>query len=122
MRHHRDAGRNQLLDLAGDPLAALELDRLGARAHQLGDDLDPVDASLRADEVGQQRGRPPRAAADVEEAVVLADHVVVLHPRPGRIGEVRAIALAYPRDPLSEAVSEEVRRLRISLSAARARC
>ncbi len=59
---------------------------------------------------------------DVEEAVVLADHVVVLHPRPGRIGEVRAIALAYPRDPLSEAVSEEVRRLRISLSAARARC
>jgi NitT/TauT family transport system ATP-binding protein len=59
---------------------------------------------------------------DVEEAVVLADRVVVLHPRPGRIGEIREVALPYPRDPLSEAVTEEVRRLRISLSSARARC
>ncbi len=28
--HHRDAGADQRLDLGGDPLAALELDRLGA--------------------------------------------------------------------------------------------
>ena len=33
--------------------------------------------------------------------------------RPGRIGEVRDIALPYPRDPLSPEVAEEVRRLRI---------
>ncbi|MEE7439074.1 NitT/TauT family transport system ATP-binding protein [Methylobacterium sp. UNC300MFChir4.1] len=59
---------------------------------------------------------------DVEEAVVLASQVVVLHPRPGRIGTVRAIDLPYPRDPLSTEVAEEVRRLRISLSAASARC
>ncbi|KOX50977.1 nitrate ABC transporter ATPase [Streptomyces purpurogeneiscleroticus] len=59
---------------------------------------------------------------DVEEAVVLASQVVVLHPRPGRIGAVRAIDLPYPRDPLSAEVAEEVRRLRISLSAASARC
>ncbi|MEA1834946.1 ABC transporter ATP-binding protein [Methylobacterium durans] len=57
---------------------------------------------------------------DVEEAVVLANRVVVLHPHPGRIGEIRDIDLPYPRDPLSEAVTEEVRRLRISLSAGRA--
>ena len=59
---------------------------------------------------------------DVEEAVVLASQVVVLHPRPGRIGAVRSINLPYPRDPLSPEVAEEVRRLRISLSAASARC
>nr|WP_276592253.1 MULTISPECIES: ABC transporter ATP-binding protein [unclassified Methylobacterium] len=59
---------------------------------------------------------------DVEEAVVLASQVVVLHPRPGRIGTVRAIDLPYPRDPLAAEVAEEVRRLRISLSAASARC
>ena len=57
---------------------------------------------------------------DVEEAVVLANRVVVLHPRPGRIGEIRDIDLPYPRDPLSEAVTEAVRRLRISLSTASA--
>ncbi len=59
---------------------------------------------------------------DVEEAVVLASRVVVLQPRPGRIGEVRDIALPYPRDPLSPEVAEEVRRLRIGLSGARAAC
>jgi hypothetical protein len=28
VRHHRDAGRDQFLDLVGDPLAAFELDRV----------------------------------------------------------------------------------------------
>ena len=54
---------------------------------------------------------------DVEEAVVLADRVVVLSPRPGRIGDVIDIKLAHPRDPLSPDVAEEVRLLRVSLAA-----
>jgi NitT/TauT family transport system ATP-binding protein len=53
---------------------------------------------------------------DVEEAVVLADKIVVFHPRPGRIRETRPIAFAYPRNPLSPDVAEEIRQLRLSLS------
>lgn len=52
---------------------------------------------------------------DVEEAVVLANKIVVLMPRPGRVKETREIALPYPRDPLSPEVAEEVRLLRLSL-------
>lgn len=52
---------------------------------------------------------------DVEEAVVLANKIVVLHPRPGRVRETREVALAYPRHPLSPEVAEEVRQLRLSL-------
>ncbi len=36
---------------------------------------------------------------DVEESVVLADQVVVLAPRPGRVREIVTIALPRPRDP-----------------------
>ncbi|MCJ2076329.1 ABC transporter ATP-binding protein [Methylobacterium sp. E-041] len=53
---------------------------------------------------------------DVEEAIVLADHVVVLHPRPGRVGEARAIDLPYPRNPLAPDVAEAVRGLRLALA------
>ena len=53
---------------------------------------------------------------DVEEAVVLADHVVVMHPRPGRVRETRAVTLPYPRDPVSPNVAEQVRSLRLVLS------
>jgi len=35
---------------------------------------------------------------DVEEAVVLADRVVIMAPRPGRIRDTATIALARPRD------------------------
>lgn len=52
---------------------------------------------------------------DVEEAVVLADKIVVLFPRPGRVREMRPITLDYPRNPLSPDVAEEVRLLRLSL-------
>ena len=53
---------------------------------------------------------------DVEEAVVLANRVVVLHPRPGRVGDRRTINLAYPRDPIDPDVSEQVRSLRLALA------
>ena len=53
---------------------------------------------------------------DMEEAVVLADKIVVLRPRPGRVRETRRISLAYPRNPLSPDVAEEVRQLRLNLS------
>ncbi|MEP9380584.1 ABC transporter ATP-binding protein [Aquabacter sp. CN5-332] len=52
---------------------------------------------------------------DVEEAVVLANKVVVLHPRPGRVRLTRPMELPYPRDPVSPEVTEQVRSLRLSL-------
>jgi NitT/TauT family transport system ATP-binding protein len=53
---------------------------------------------------------------DVEEAVVLANRVVVLHPRPGRVRETRTNDLPYPRNPVSPEVAEQVRSLRLILS------
>ncbi len=53
---------------------------------------------------------------DVEEAAVLADRVVVLQPRPGRVRETRAITLPHPRDPISPEMAEQVRSLRLVLS------
>lgn len=52
---------------------------------------------------------------DMEEAVVLADKIVVLQPRPGRVGETRRVTMAYPRNPLSPDVAEQVRLLRLGL-------
>lgn len=49
---------------------------------------------------------------DVEEAIVLADKVVVLEPRPGRVRDVLPINLERPRDPLAQNVAETVRRVR----------
>ncbi len=49
---------------------------------------------------------------DVEEAIVLADRVVVLRPRPGRVRDVLDIDLPRPRDPLAADVAETVRRVR----------
>jgi len=50
---------------------------------------------------------------DVEEAVVLADRVVVLAPRPGRVRDIVSVELPRPRDVTDPNVAETVRRLRL---------
>ena len=49
---------------------------------------------------------------DVEEAIVLADKVIILRPRPGRVRDALMIDLPRPRDPLAAEVAETVRRVR----------
>lgn len=49
---------------------------------------------------------------DVEESVVLADEVVVMAPRPGRVRESVPIELDRPRDPTEPAVTRYIQRLR----------
>jgi ABC-type nitrate/sulfonate/bicarbonate transport system ATPase subunit len=49
---------------------------------------------------------------DVEEAVLLADEVVVMSPRPGTIREIVPIAPPRPRDPIEPEVAGYIRRLR----------
>jgi ABC-type nitrate/sulfonate/bicarbonate transport system ATPase subunit len=49
---------------------------------------------------------------DVEEAVVLADEVVVLAPRPGRIREITPIACARPRDATDPSAILAIQHLR----------
>jgi NitT/TauT family transport system ATP-binding protein len=49
---------------------------------------------------------------DVEEAVVLADRVVVLAPRPGRVREQVAIDLPRPRDPTESATAGQAHYLK----------
>jgi len=49
---------------------------------------------------------------DVEEAVVLADEVVMLAPRPGRVREIVPITCPRPRDSTRPEVVQYIRRLR----------
>src|SRR5262249_50077113 len=49
---------------------------------------------------------------DVEEAVLLADEVAVMSPRPGTIREVVPIAPSRPRDPIEPEVAAYIRRLK----------
>ncbi len=52
---------------------------------------------------------------DVDEAVVLADRVLVMRPRPGRLFDEIAIDLARPRDRTSDAFEALRRRVMSSL-------
>ncbi len=52
---------------------------------------------------------------DVEEAVVLADRVVLLKPNPGRIHRIIDIALPRPRIPTEPSVAERSRLLRLEV-------
>lgn len=53
---------------------------------------------------------------DVEEAIVLADRVIVMSPRPGRVFEEIDITLGRPRDRLSDAFEAAKRRVFKSLN------
>ncbi|WP_413723045.1 ABC transporter ATP-binding protein [Sodalis sp. RH23] len=52
---------------------------------------------------------------DVEEAVVLADRVVLLKPNPGRIHKIIEMSLPHPRVPTERAVAEQSRLLRLEV-------
>lgn len=52
---------------------------------------------------------------DVEEAVVLADRVIVLAPRPARISDIEAVVLPRPRSPTDASVAESIRLLRMKM-------
>ena len=52
---------------------------------------------------------------DVEEAVVLADRIVLLAPRPGRVREIVPVPLARPRAPTDRDVAEQTRLLRLKV-------
>ena len=58
---------------------------------------------------------------DVDEAIVLADRVIVMRPRPGRVCEEVAIDLARPRDRQSAAFDFAKRRVLAALDRAHER-
>jgi NitT/TauT family transport system ATP-binding protein len=63
--------------------------------------LDALTRAEMQDWLAHALAHEPRTVAlvthDVEEAVLLADRIVVLSPRPGRVVEQLEVALARPR-------------------------
>jgi ABC-type nitrate/sulfonate/bicarbonate transport system ATPase subunit len=85
--------------LSGKPLLCLD-EPFGA--------LDALTRAEMQEWLAQALAREPRTVAlvthDVEEAVLLADRVVVLSPRPGRVVEQIDVALPRPRRRTDAAV------------------
>lgn len=81
--------------------------------------LDPKTRSQMHDEVLRLQALTGATIVfvthDVEEAVILADRVVVLEPRPGRIREIVSVNLPRPRVPTDVAVTEQTRQLRLKV-------
>jgi NitT/TauT family transport system ATP-binding protein/sulfonate transport system ATP-binding protein len=81
--------------------------------------LDPQTRSQMHDEVLRLQALTGATIVfvthDVEEAVILADRVVVLEPRPGRIREIVSVNLPRPRVPTDVAVTEQTRQLRLKV-------
>ncbi|PLZ02898.1 nitrate/sulfonate/bicarbonate ABC transporter ATP-binding protein [Burkholderia sp. WAC0059] len=79
--------------------------------------LDPQTRSQMHDELLRLRALQQMTVLfvthDVEEAVVLADRVVVLAPRPGRVREIVPITLPRPRRATDPEVAEAIRQLRL---------
>ncbi|MVW77327.1 ABC transporter ATP-binding protein [Bordetella sp. 02P26C-1] len=53
---------------------------------------------------------------DVEEAVVLADRIVLLEPRPGRVKQIVEVDLSRPRVPTDRDTAELTRQLRLQVT------
>jgi sulfonate transport system ATP-binding protein len=57
---------------------------------------------------------------DVEEAIVLADRIMVMRPRPGRIDDTIGVQLTRPRQRQSAAFDDVKRRVLTALGGASA--
>ncbi|QTF08934.1 ABC transporter ATP-binding protein [Brenneria izadpanahii] len=81
--------------------------------------LDPQTRGTMHDEILRIQSLTGMSIAlvthDVEEAVVLADRVVIFKPHPGHIHHIQPIDLPRPRLPTSQAVSEQIRLLRLEV-------
>jgi len=81
--------------------------------------LDPQTRSQMHEELlriqAAQRATILFVTHDVEEAVVLADRIVLLAPRPGRIREIVRVDLPRPRYPTDPDVAETTRNLRLKV-------
>ena len=87
--------------LSGKPVLCLD-EPFGA--------LDAITRLQMQEWLARALAREPRTVVlvthDVEEAVALADRIVVLSPRPGRIVEELAVALERPRERTDARVLE----------------
>ena len=81
--------------------------------------LDPQTRSAMHDELLRIRTLKNMTVVmvthDVEEAVILADRIVILQPNPGRIKQFVTVALLRPRLPTGRDVAEKVRLLRMEV-------